>query len=351
LAIAALDPGIDSMSDPLDARAYQVLYRYAVARESMTAIGAELGISSRHAYRELQHATEALARILVEMMGNDGDTRSASFASRGTNDIRHELERLESSVTCSVELRDLLGEIVDDLQPFASERGIEIRSSLDPSRLHVSAKRVMLRQAVLNLISHALSVAHGTSVFVSVARATGHALLKLGYRVHGDPAPSSSRDSPYGVATTLLELMGIRWARSEAHGCETWITLEIPLIAERSVLIIDDNPGLIQLFRRFLHNHPYRVDGAINSADAKRLLEHERPDVIILDVMMPDRDGWAFLRTLRQADAAHTYRIIVCSIVNDPGLAAALGADAFLHKPVDRASLLQSLDAVFPPSE
>lgn len=351
LAIAALDPGIDSLPDPLDARAYQVLYRYAVARESMTAIGAELGISSRHAYRELQLATEALARIYSEMTNSD-DAMPVASKPRNANGIRHELERLSSGATSTVEMRDLLVEIVEDLQPLASERGIEIRPSLDTSRLHVTAKRVMLRQAVLNLISHALGAARGASVFITLARASARdrAMLKIGYRVPSDAQAFAPRDSPYGVAAALLELMAISWAQSDAHG-ERWFTLEVPLIAERSVLIIDDNPGLIQLFRRFLHSHPYRVSGAVSVADAKRLLEDDRPDVIILDVMMPDRDGWELLRTLRQDDAGHSYRIIICSIVNDPGLAAALGADAFLHKPVDRASLLQSLDAVLLPSE
>ena len=74
------------------------------------------------------------------------------------------------------------------------------------------------------------------------------------------------------------------------------------------------------------------------------MLDRIHPDVVILDVMMPGRDGWEVLQTLRRSEAGAEARVLVCSIINDPQLAKALGANGFLHKPVDRASLLQALD-------
>ena len=80
------------------------------------------------------------------------------------------------------------------------------------------------------------------------------------------------------------------------------------------------------------------------------MLPRVRPDVVILDVMMPDRDGWELLQTLRTHEPEKATRVIICSVIKDPDLAFALGADGFLHKPVDRAQLLQALEAAFSPT-
>ena len=65
---------------------------------------------------------------------------------------------------------------------------------------------------------------------------------------------------------------------------------------------------------------------------------------------MPTRDGWEVLQEIRQNEAGAKAKVLVCSIINDPDLAAAMGADGFLHKPVDRASLLQALKSLSLPN-
>jgi CheY-like chemotaxis protein len=67
---------------------------------------------------------------------------------------------------------------------------------------------------------------------------------------------------------------------------------------------------------------------------------------MLLDVMMPRRDGWELLRVMRQQPAEHPVRVIVCSIIDDPQMARALGADGFLRKPIDEQRLVQALEGV-----
>ncbi len=67
------------------------------------------------------------------------------------------------------------------------------------------------------------------------------------------------------------------------------------------------------------------------------------PDVIILDIMMPHVEGWTILRELRETPGTRKVPVIVCSIVDNPELALALGAHAFLAKPVAPGQLLATL--------
>jgi len=138
--------------------------------------------------------------------------------------------------------------------------------------------------------------------------------------------------------------LGIRCAEENTADGEALFSIHVPAAHEHTLLVIDDNSGVISLFRSYLRHQPYRVYGALSASEALRVLEEVRPDVTILDVMMPDRDGWEVLHLLRQSDAGVRTRVIVCSIIYDPQLASALGADGFLHKPVDRAGLLQALN-------
>ena len=64
---------------------------------------------------------------------------------------------------------------------------------------------------------------------------------------------------------------------------------------------------------------------------------------ILLDIMMPQRDGWTLLGQLREHPDTHAIPVIVCSILPQEQLALVLGAAAFLRKPVSRADLLRAL--------
>lgn len=349
VAIAALDPGDSSATARLGARSYQVLYQWAICRQSTVAIADLLGISRRQTYRELQHAIEALGQVLSGTLAGTAP-QEPPIADQSqfvrAPQVHDELERLGRVTDQDVELGQLLTGVVQSARYLARDRGTEIDLHVATPGLHIAANRVMLRQAILNLVSHIIAVNERGQVAVRLDRSGPQAKVQLAYR----PAQSTDElvgpNSPYGLAVALFESLGVEWTQSQADDGTVKACILIPLVRERTVLVVDDNEGVIALFRRYLRSHPYRVYGAGSADEALARIESLWPEVVILDVMMPDRDGWELLQMLRAGEAGRQARIIVCSIVNDPKLATALGADGFLNKPVDQASLLQALAAL-----
>lgn len=114
--------------------------------------------------------------------------------------------------------------------------------------------------------------------------------------------------------------------------------------SRRTLLVIDDSEGLAELFRRYLTGEDYRLVGAQDVIQGLRLAEEHSPDVIVLDVMMPQQDGWEVLQLLRNRQRTRYIPVLVCSVIDDPELAFSLGAAEFLAKPVKREQLLTALE-------
>jgi DNA-binding response OmpR family regulator len=107
------------------------------------------------------------------------------------------------------------------------------------------------------------------------------------------------------------------------------------------VLIVDDEPDVLLLLRIELEAEGYETLLAADGETAMRRIAEERPDVVLLDVMMPVVDGWGVLRRL--SDTGSTTRVIVLSAkANDSDVVRALelGAHEYVTKPFDAAALL-----------
>jgi len=125
--------------------------------------------------------------------------------------------------------------------------------------------------------------------------------------------------------------------------------LFLPLAEQVAVLVIDDNVDTLRLFQRYLAGSRYPFIGARDAAQALALAEELTPRIIVLDVMMPGVDGWELLGRLRVHPKIGQVPIIVCTILPEEQLALALGATAFLRKPVSREAFLTALDRLAGP--
>ena len=102
------------------------------------------------------------------------------------------------------------------------------------------------------------------------------------------------------------------------------------------VLVVDDAADLRLLIRGVLSHSGMEVTEAASGSEALRYLEDDRPDVVILDVQMPDMDGWETLRAIRRMDSG--VAVILCTVKAGPADAVRgwdLGCDAYVRKPFD----------------
>jgi len=118
--------------------------------------------------------------------------------------------------------------------------------------------------------------------------------------------------------------------------------------AARTVLVVDDDPLVHDLLRRGLGGQGFRVESALGGHDGLRLVRERRPDVVILDVMMPDLDGWAVLAALKADPELAEIPVVMQSFAGERQLGFALGAAEFLTKPIDRDSLVAVLGKYVP---
>jgi CheY-like chemotaxis protein len=116
-----------------------------------------------------------------------------------------------------------------------------------------------------------------------------------------------------------------------------------------SVLVVDDEPQVAWVLRFSLEHEGYRTYTASNGLEALEELERHHPKVMVLDLMMPEMDGWAVLNAMNKLPVGDRPRVVIVSALTGPDdktKATALGADAFVPKPFDVEELIAVLDGL-----
>jgi CheY-like chemotaxis protein len=114
------------------------------------------------------------------------------------------------------------------------------------------------------------------------------------------------------------------------------------------VLVVDDDPATRELVARFLERDGFKVAVAIDGREGLEQARALRPRVILLDVTMPQMDGWSVLRTLRGDSELGDTPVIMVTVLDEQNLAFSLGATDYLQKPVDWDELHGVMDRFRP---
>ena len=125
----------------------------------------------------------------------------------------------------------------------------------------------------------------------------------------------------------------------------------------RTVLVVDDEPTIAEVVSRYLERAGYSAATAADGLEAIRLADLRRPDLVVLDLMLPGLDGLEVLRRLREGDGARTPVILLTAKgeQNDKLAGLRSGADDYVVKPFSPSELVARVDAVLrrvhPPAE
>ena len=113
-----------------------------------------------------------------------------------------------------------------------------------------------------------------------------------------------------------------------------------------TVLVVEDDPLTLRMLTVMLERRGHHVLPAVDGRDGMRILTRTRPDLVVLDLMMPRMNGFQFLRALAER-GLDDLPVVVVSAKTDPvdrHWAAKLGAKAFVAKPFTNGHLLETVD-------
>jgi DNA-binding response OmpR family regulator len=112
------------------------------------------------------------------------------------------------------------------------------------------------------------------------------------------------------------------------------------------ILVVDDEPKIVKLTRDYLEKDGFRVITAANGVEALSAARRDKPDLIVLDLMLPDIDGWEVCRTLRRESGTPIIMLTARSDESDQIVGLELGADDYITKPFSPRTLVARVRAV-----
>ena len=115
---------------------------------------------------------------------------------------------------------------------------------------------------------------------------------------------------------------------------------------EKRILVVDDDANIRELLRQELTAQGYHVEQAANGLDAINQAKRQRPDLIVMDVMMPQMGGIDAAAVLKSNPDTMAIPIIILSILEDRERGFKVGIDRYLNKPINTDSLLSEIDAL-----
>lgn len=118
------------------------------------------------------------------------------------------------------------------------------------------------------------------------------------------------------------------------------------MVTKTKILVVDDDPNICDLLRFFFENEGYEVRTANDGAEGISYFRMYEPDLVLLDIMLPKKDGWQVCREIRETSSKPVIMITAKGEVFDKVLGLELGADDFVVKPFDMKELSARIKAV-----
>jgi signal transduction histidine kinase/ActR/RegA family two-component response regulator len=289
-----------------------------------------------------------------------------------------------------VNLYDTIKIVMSTSLALVKDKPIQLLQDVEAELPNVRADGMRLRQILLNLLSNASKFTEDGSVTLRVRKTealhpqtgqiapyvemsvidTGVGIApedmgKLFEQFSQVDASATRKVGGTGLGLNicrhLIELHhGRIWVESEVNKGSSFTfiipvsqhdaPIESPDLGKQAsvpiVLAVDDDPGIMTLYRRYLEPNGFKVAGVTRSTEVITRAAELRPLVILLDVLMPHKDGWQVLAELKRSDITRDIPVVMCTLVTDRERAMSMGAIDYLSKPILESDLLRVLNKI-----
>ena len=322
-----------------------------------------------------------------EMMAEDLTkiTQSGSHLLSIINDIldmsKIEAGKMELFVS-EFNISDLVEQIKNISQSLADKNNNKIIYEVADGLSSMKGDETRLRQCVVNLISNAVKFTENGTVkvrvesdnkpdeglIISVADTgigmTEKQLQKIfeDFTQADDETTAKFGGTGLGLAITrnLVTMMQGTVGVESTLDVGSTFTISLPRYLEPKqtvseeivgdtgplVLIVDDDLNIHDLACRILIQNGYRTISATDGSRGIEIAREKNPSLILLDIMMPEKDGWEVLKELRNDADLANIPVLVTSVLEEQKTAEALGARAYVSKPIDKKQLLDTLKSL-----
>lgn len=326
-------------------RMYQLLRLRFIAGLSQELAAEKLQISSRHLRRLQVEAVHVLAQRLWQKYKSEKPlenmevpTSELGLSTGLASSILAEFQALRQNTPEAVsDAGSVLARVVQLSGFISGISRVRMAISTIPGACTIAVHPTALQQVLLQFIHLLVESGYEGSVQLAWQREADDVAIHI--LLEGDQPVSAE-------AMAFLQLVapeiGAEIAESLKAGAG--VGLVFHQAAPELVLTIDDNDQIIDLYRRYTANTRFLIHGAKDQAEIFATLRSYHVAIILLDVLMPETDGWDLLQKLRAHPDAKGIPLGVCSVLGSEEMALAMGADFYLQKPVERDAFLKALN-------
>ena len=338
-AIETLNPDKNLFFREPQARLYNLLYFYYVEGLEIDDVASEMGLSRRQVYRDLKQGQIRVAEMIWSARQMQETPQQVRSSISDLSSVRAEVARLKLDKQ-TLNLAALVQNAHVALARLATDRMVTLDIDIPPDTPAITTDASIALQILVDVLSHAINQAQSGTIRLTAPPQAGGASLEIHFADH------DTRPHTYPRRPVVMALMAqLKW---RAGNCQKGMRLiRLDMVTRHNVvLMIDDNEALTELVDRYLTSHDCQVVTALSGETGWALAQRLAPDAIILDVMMPDMDGWELLQRLQSHPLTAEVPVIICSVFSNPELAYSLGADYFLSKPVKQEDILACLHQI-----
>ncbi len=312
---------------------YRVMQLRYVEGMRQAEICRELGLGHTSFYNHLRAALEAVVSVLWARHPSDTPQEVPHEPRPAVLLARDEAVRAARAASrISLDTSQVWLDALNFISPLAAQRGVILDPGPPPPLPAVSADRATLRQIFINLLAEVFTHTPPGQLNILVETRSGKILWQI-------PAPanlSPQSSTTLAVCQGILEVYG---GSLESGAHVGFLTAVLPAGRSPSILVVDDNQDAAVLVQRYLQGG-YQLRAAHSGPEADTLIKESKPDLILLDVILPHQDGWNILQRLKTLPETRDIPVVICSVLTHPDLALLMGADGVLQKPVDPELLL-----------